>query len=369
MLKAVLIDDEEIALDVLEIVLQEVGGVSVERKFLHVDDAIAYMSETKVDLIFLDIEMPGMNGLTVAERLSLRWPDIQIIFVTAYQEYALEAFEVNAFGYLLKPVSKERLAKTLDRFRRRMEGKSEQGEAPSASPSDIAGPGPSPAEPRFRLNMLGSMELYDSNNNLVTWRTKKAKEMFAYLWHHNGTPVQRHRILDDLWPEVTFDRSQALFHTTLYHLRNTLKQVGFPNMVMYGDERYWMRTDQTVSDVERLILLMGRPNEAQADVAELTAIYRGDYLESDDYAWAESRRSELRTAYLRALEQRQLRIGRVEREAVLRKMIQVEPYAEAYYRLLIRDLKEAGDSVALQSLMELMKQRFQSELGIDMAIE
>ncbi|CAG7617127.1 Protein-glutamate methylesterase/protein-glutamine glutaminase [Paenibacillus solanacearum] len=369
MLKAVLIDDEEIALDVLEIVLQEVGGVSVEGKFLHVDDAMAYLSESKVDLVFLDIEMPGMNGLTVAERLSLRWPHMQIIFVTAYQEYALEAFEVNAFGYLLKPVSKERLAKTLERFRRRTEGKSEPSTAVASGETASLEQTPVPDEIHFRLNLLGSMELYDSGNNLVTWRTKKAKEMFAYLWHHDGTPVQRHRILDDLWPELTFDRSQALFHTTLYHLRNTLKQVGYPHMVMYGDERYWLRTEQTVSDVNRLFTLMNEPGEDRDAVAELTAIYRGDYLEADDYAWAVPRRAELRTAYLRTLEQLQQRLGRTEREAVLRKMIQIEPYAETYYRLLLRDLKEAGDNVAVQAVTELMKRRFQSELGIDMAFE
>ncbi|MFE5322269.1 response regulator [Paenibacillus sp. NPDC056579] len=369
MLKAVLIDDEEIALDVLEIVLQEVGGVSVEGKFFRVDEALAYLEHSAVDLIFLDIEMPGMNGLAVAERLSQRWPGMQIIFVTAYQEYAVEAFEVNAFGYLLKPVSKERLAKTLDRYRNQYQnnnGISRAGQAVGIAAEKLHTEEP---ERRLFLNALGSMELYDSHRKLVTWRTKKAKEMFAYLWHYNGTPVQRDRILDDLWPELPFDRAQALLHTTLYHVRNTLKQAGFPDMIVYGDERYWMKTEYTVSDTEHITGLIQSQETDVGTVEQIIGMYRGDYFEAEHYIWAEVRRSELRSCYLTSLDRLLGYVDRARREEILRKMIKLEPYTEAYYKLLLQDLKSAGNTSAAQTLKGQMVQKFQSELGIELALD
>ena len=96
MLKAVLIDDEEIALDVLEILLNEIGGISVAGKFQIVSEAADQVELLQPDLIFLDIEMPGINGLAGGEMLLTRCPDAEIIFVTAYHQYAVEAFEKNA---------------------------------------------------------------------------------------------------------------------------------------------------------------------------------------------------------------------------------------------------------------------------------
>ncbi|MFD0675445.1 MULTISPECIES: response regulator [unclassified Paenibacillus] len=370
MLKAVLIDDEEIALDVLEIVLDEVGGVSVERKFLQVDEAFAYLEDTEVDLIFLDIEMPGMNGLIAAERLSLSCPGSQIIFVTAYQEYAVEAFEVNAFGYLLKPVSKERLAKTLERYQYRFRQREQAQSKPiRSSAEEELEPVGETEETSLHLNVLGSMELYDSDHSLVTWRTKKAKEMFAYLWHYDGNPVQRNRILEDMWPEHTLDRSQALFHTTLYHLRNTLKNAGFQDAVMFGDERYWMRIEGIVSDKSQLGALMHYKDGDLSVVGELVKLYRGDYLESENYAWAAARRYEIRAAYLQSLQQLLPLAGRLERESILRKLIMLEPYTEVHYRLLLKDLKEAGEGAAARNLHNLMVDRFRNELGIEISLE
>ncbi|NOU97198.1 response regulator [Paenibacillus sp. LMG 31456] len=370
MLKAVLIDDEEIALDVLEIVLLEVGNVSVERKFLQVDEAFAYLEDSEVDLIFLDIEMPGMNGLIAAERLSLRYPRSQIIFVTAYNEYAVEAFEVNAFGYLLKPVSKERLAKTLERYQLRYsDSDNDHGTDAMYSPAAAAvAHNEGAAESFLHLNVLGSMELYDSDHALVTWRTKKTKEMFAYLWHHDGNPMQRHRILEDLWPDHTIDRGQALFHTTLYHLRNTLKNAGFQDAVMFGDERYWMRIDKIVSDAAQLKALM-HLEEGVSLVGELVKLYRGDYLETENYAWAAAKQYDVRASYLQTLEQLLSQVGRLDRESILRKLIALEPYIEAHYKLLLQDLKDAGEGAAARKLYELMVDRFKNELGVEISIE
>lgn len=114
--KTILIDDEPLALARLERLLQPYGGVIeiIDRAASGLE-ATEKINQLKPDLVFLDIQMPELNGFEVLERLThLPW----IIFSTAYDEYALKAFETNSIDYLLKPVDPQRLKKALDKLQR-----------------------------------------------------------------------------------------------------------------------------------------------------------------------------------------------------------------------------------------------------------
>ncbi|MEK8130764.1 response regulator [Paenibacillus filicis] len=360
MIKAILIDDEEIALDVLEILLKEIGGVSVLGKFQQAAEALERVAELQPEVIFLDIEMPGLNGLMAAEQLHLRYGKAEIVFVTAYKEYALHAFDVYARGYLLKPVSKERLAKLLSHYRSMPSlSVAESGGGDDAVLDRVAEP--ASLEQPLKLNVLGGLELFTGDGELLTWRTRKTKELFAYLWHHQGMPVYRHSILDALWPELAADRAQALFHTTMYHLRHTLKSAGYQEMVVFADERYMMRIEGIDSDVKRL---EGRLREGrEANPEELLSLYRGDYLELEHYRWAEARRDELRAAYVQALEQLLTQEQGMRREALLRKLVELEPYAHMHvYRLLLH-LDAVGNGGAVLKVIEQLHHQVKEEMG------
>ena len=215
------------------------------------------------------------------------------------------------------------------------------------------------------LKLLESMELYDAEGRLITWRTKKAKEMFGYFWHHGGTPVYRYRILEHLWPELDFERAQALFHTTIYYVRNTLKLAGCPEMIDFGDERYWMRMDEIACDVTRLEELIGRGRRA-SDAEELLSLYRGDYFETENYSWANSRRYELRAAVIRHLEQWAEHAPDASlKERLLRKLLELHPYQEKYYDRLAQHLVFLGDAAAADKVNRLKEATFQADLGLD----
>ncbi|MCC5936953.1 MAG: LytTR family transcriptional regulator DNA-binding domain-containing protein [Lunatimonas sp.] len=115
MIKAVIIDDEPLAQEVLEEYLSDHTDVQVVGKFLNGFEGLKGIQELKPDLVFLDIHMPKINGFEMLELLEDA-PDV--VFVTAYDAYAIKAFEVQALDYLLKPYSKERLAQALDRYRK-----------------------------------------------------------------------------------------------------------------------------------------------------------------------------------------------------------------------------------------------------------
>jgi len=119
-LRAVLVDDEQLARDELGYLLGQVGGVEVIGQAGNGIEALTTIDKLQPDLVFLDVQMPGLTGFEVARRMLDTNAPSHIIFVTAYDQHAIEAFEVNAVDYLLKPVDQGRLEKALERARRRI---------------------------------------------------------------------------------------------------------------------------------------------------------------------------------------------------------------------------------------------------------
>lgn len=129
-IRAVLVDDEQLARDELGYLLNQLGGISIVGEASHGGEALAIVGETRPDLVFLDVQMPGLTGFEVARRLVANGEGPEIVFVTAYDQHAIEAFEVNAVDYLLKPVDPARLEVALQRVRRRIgDGRRTEGQS------------------------------------------------------------------------------------------------------------------------------------------------------------------------------------------------------------------------------------------------
>jgi two-component system response regulator LytT len=119
-LRAVLVDDEQLARDELGYLLGQIGGVEVIGQAGNGVEALAAIDRLRPDVVFLDVQMPGLTGFEVARRLLDARTAVQIVFVTAYDQHAIDAFEVNAVDYLLKPVEPARLEVAVGRARRRI---------------------------------------------------------------------------------------------------------------------------------------------------------------------------------------------------------------------------------------------------------
>src|SRR5438034_5142651 len=119
-LRAVLVDDEQLARDELGYLLGQVGGVEVIGQAGNGVEALTTIDRLHPDVVFLDVQMPGLTGFEVARQLLDRRAASHIVFVTAFDQHAIEAFEVNAVDYLLKPVDPARLEVAVDRARRRI---------------------------------------------------------------------------------------------------------------------------------------------------------------------------------------------------------------------------------------------------------
>ena len=119
-LRAVLVDDEQLARDELGFLLGQVGGVEVVGQAGNGVEALNTIDRLQPDVVFLDVQMPGLTGFEVARRMLDANAESHIVFVTAYDQHAIEAFEVNAVDYLLKPVDPARLMLAVQRTRTRL---------------------------------------------------------------------------------------------------------------------------------------------------------------------------------------------------------------------------------------------------------
>ena len=135
-MKALLIDDERLARNELRRLLAKHPDIAIIGEAANADEARTRIAELVPDLLFLDIQMPGDNGFVLLE--SLEPPLPQVIFTTAYDEFAVKAFEFNALDYLLKPVDPVRLAVALEKTRARMEGPAAGAVASLERPSRLA---------------------------------------------------------------------------------------------------------------------------------------------------------------------------------------------------------------------------------------
>ena len=359
-MRAVLIDDEQLAIDVLEILLTKIGDVKIVGKYTDPQLALQEIKDLNADVVFLDMEMGGMHGLQFAEKLTEKLPHIDIVFVTAHSQFALEAFEVYAVDYLLKPVNRKRLEKTTDKLRMRQKKYTNRKNEIEEDDNLVA-------------RTMGSFHLLDTNNNEVKWRTKKVKELFVYLWHQSPNPVHRSRILDDLWKEHPKDRATTLMHTTLYQLRKLLKEIGFPNPVELINENYIInvKVESDFNEIERMI----QSSKVSLPVIEnIVALYKGNYLEDEDYHWALSTQQRMKSNFLEYLEKYAIQEMKNEKqlyliELCLEKLIELEPYNEKFVSLLVDFYGRTKNLIKLVDVVEKFNKMWLEELGIDMPNE
>lgn len=118
MIKAIALDDEELALEVVQAYCDQIDYIDLVQTFTGQDKAVKYLNKFNVDLLFLDIQMPKLNGVDLYKSLKRQ---TKVIFTTAYGHYAVEGFNVNASDYLLKPFSPERFLTAVEKVKREME--------------------------------------------------------------------------------------------------------------------------------------------------------------------------------------------------------------------------------------------------------
>lgn len=361
MIRVIAVDDEKPALSRTGKLLQAFGGVEVcglfdsPRKLLE----FALTSPDSFELALLDMEMPGIHGLELARELRSLRPEVHIVFVTAYEEFARDAFDVEALDYLLKPITEEHLARALSRYERRA-GDTGSGDAGAE-------------EAVVSVRSFGPFSIAAGRKEPIRFRNSKSRELLAYLHYHGERPVGKARIIEELWPDGDVDRAQVNLHTTVYQLRKDLEPYGLGGIieqVKTAGGSYCIRwpgaIDDDVAEFEHACREFKRTSSL-TPILRGIRLYGGGYLAGSGYGWAAPRQAELELSYAELLEAMIHAYVRQERYDIafgpMQKWVQLQPLEERVhsrmiallllmnkedeakrYVELIADLLEEGDS-------------------------
>lgn len=194
------VDDERFALENLVEAIGRASSDAQIHRFRYPEDALDFAKENHVDVAFLDVEMIGMNGVELAERLKLYHPDINIIFSTGYGHYRDAAFDLHASGYLTKPITPEKVKKELENLRR-----------PIRNPK------------RVRIRAFGNFEVY-LDGDPISFKYSKTKEMLAYLVDRKGALCTNGEIMAVLFEDD--NGHEAYFRSLRKDLTDILEAAG-----------------------------------------------------------------------------------------------------------------------------------------------
>lgn len=284
-MKAILIDDEQLALNYLEFQLNQIADFNIIGKYKDPTVAKTKIEKNEVDIVFLDIHIPDMNGIKLAEQLLETKPNIQIVFVTAYDDYAIKAFELNALDYVIKPVSKERLLNTLHRFK--------------LEASDAI-----PVMNKLKINMFQQVTFLNEDQKIapLKWRTTKVQQLFLFLLQRRGQIVEKSELIELLWQDFELPKAFSQLYTAIYHIRKTLAPFEKHFQITSIAEGYMLNVENVSVDVDEFEKLIHTNQSLSlhtiADYEKAITLYKGEYLQGFDYTWAEIERQRLQILFI-----------------------------------------------------------------------
>lgn len=205
-MKILAADDEVLALEMLVEAIKEAQPQADIKDFTKPSLLLEYAKENKSDVAFLDIHMRGMTGVELAKKLKDLNPKINIIFVTSFDQYATNALELHASGYIMKPVTASRVKEELDNLR-----------YPVIPKKDTL----------LTVQCFGNFDVFDKDGKPVHFDRKKSKEVFAYLVHKNGGSCTIKEIAAALFEDEPYDKKQQEYiQKIISALVKNLKQIG-----------------------------------------------------------------------------------------------------------------------------------------------
>lgn len=357
MIRAVIVDDEILALQHLEKLLLKTDQVEIIGMYTNAIDLLKVMKTLNFDVVFLDIEMPKLNGIEFAELIRDWNSAIKIVFVSAYRDYAIEAFELQSIDYLLKPITFDRLHKTVNRIVDQLQ----------TSEKTVL------LNETYTLKIICFNEFTVYHHNVpVKWKTAKVKELFAYLFTHLGEHIHRDTLIDNLWPEVEFERAKIQMHTTMSYLRKMLTSMGFSNAITFSNSGYTLSLNRFQCDAHQFERLISDQHLITKDTfnvfEEIVDQYSGGYLETTGYNWAIPIASEIRQKFLQLLQRLvdffNENCNLTKTEKYLQLLVLHNPYSEHVIQQLMRHYVTVGNRGEAVRVYHDMKNLLITDFGI-----
>ena len=246
---AITVDDERPMLKALTDSVKASPDIDEVHDFSACSAALEWVSQNDLDVAFLDINMRGMGGLALAEKIIELHPECKIVFCTGYEEYALNAIRLRCSGYLMKPITEEDVQKEIDHIK---------SKNPKAALLDV--------------KCFGNFEVL-KNGEALTFKRTKAKELFAVLVDRNGAGMTGKQICAVMWPENADDaKNMDYLRHLMGDLKKALANVGAEKVLCQEGYNYRIDTARINCDYHEF-LKTGKPR------------FHGEYM--SQYSWAE----------------------------------------------------------------------------------
>lgn len=359
--RTIIVDDEQPALTKLTYLLEAYDDFELIGAFDNADDVLNSVEELHPQVAFLDIAMPGHNGMELASILQARSTDrIKIIFITAFDQYAVSAFEINAADYLLKPVSKERFHKSILRIQ-------DMFASVSPDPSGFASADLS----RPMLHAFGKLEITGGSIIQPEWRTAKVRELFALFLQNRPNGIYRQTLLKTLWGNLSEEKALSNLNTCNYYLRKFLKETQTDISLNYKRGYYSLDLGSVVCDAdifkhaEALAVSLSEKN--LRDVLYAASLYRGKYFEDVKCDWANLLRDQydIRYAGLRVnIAFYYASTGQLkESNSQAAMALDIDPLCENAWKLLLQNYKASDDRTHFETTLRNRAAAYQN-LGL-----
>lgn len=244
------LDDEELALNRLTKSISKVLPEAAVHTFMSAEDALEFAKNTSCEIAFLDIQGMDIDGIALAKRLKAINTKMNIIFCTGYSAYAMDAFELNASGYLLKPISEEKVRKAVENLRY---------EVNKIKNDDLY----------FRC--FGSFEAF-YNGKPIKFKREKTKELLAYLYNQKGAFCSNAEISCNIWED---DEHTSYLRQLKKDLIDTFKSLGLENIITKERNSICIDFNAIKSDYKDWL---------NGDIEAINS-YTGEFMVQ--YSWAE----------------------------------------------------------------------------------
>lgn len=357
-MKVLIVDDEPIMLLAMKRMLSSIESVELIGSFQKVEEAFTFLCHHDVDLVFLDIQIGSDDGIELARKLRLNGIEVDIVFTTSHADYAIQAYDVYPLDYMVKPISKKRLAQTIKRAASKRYGSTTVSRRPVVN--------------RLKVQALGCFEASSTHQGAVKWISKKSEELFAYLLVNRGGSVAKMKVIESIFPDMPLKNAEAYLNTAIYQLRKALSIHGFKEIVISGKEKYSLElihVDVDFIQFEQGVVLLTKINgDNEAVAIELEKQVEGELFEDQSFAWVTMERENMNilyVAYANELAKWLLSSKKyLEALQIARRIVGRDAFDERANRLLVQILGAMGDKHSLHRYYNQYVQMMQQEMNL-----
>lgn len=358
MFKVVIVEDEKPSLYLMKRMIEKSPCLKVVGEFTNSWEALSEIPLLQPEIVFLDVEMPGMDGMELAEKIHEQNDAIQIVFVTAHRDYAVDAFKVSAADYILKPMTEKAIHAATEKIVRRYS-------TMNRTTAKVK---------KHSIFCLGSFDVFEKNSDIpIKWTTAKAEEIFAYLMFCKGEYVSKWKLCEMLWPDWEPEKAEHSLHNAVYLLKSTLNRAGIENAIESKQGSYKGNIQSFHCDAFELEKFSRGNKKVNAEnigeFERMVSTFKGNLFEGKDYLWSEEWNERLNRQYavmISDISKYYMEAREYEKtEENLKKLIKLDPLNEQAHELLLEVYYAMEDRIKLSTHYQQLKKILREELDLE----